>query len=91
MRDNTAHPNPAYPAPDARTSPGTGHNAAPMGPLAGTMLIKTSRMRGLTIDPAARIARAEAGVIWLQAAERGAQHGLAALAGSSPDVGVAAG
>ena len=45
-------------------------------------------MRGVTIDPDARIARVEAGVIWIEVVEAAAEHGLAALAGSSPDVGV---
>jgi len=67
---------------------GTGHNAAPLGSLADTILVKTERMRRVTIDPAARIARAEAGVVWLEVVEAAAEHGLAALAGSSPDVGV---
>jgi FAD/FMN-containing dehydrogenase len=67
---------------------GTGHNAAPLGSLADTILIKTAAMRRVTIDPAARIARAEAGVVWLEVAEAAAGHGLAGLAGSSPDVGV---
>jgi FAD/FMN-containing dehydrogenase len=68
---------------------GTGHNAGPLGDLADTVLIKTHGMRGLVIDPAARVARAEAGVIWQQVADAAAKHGLAGLAGSSPDVGVA--
>jgi FAD/FMN-containing dehydrogenase len=67
---------------------GTGHNAAPLGPLADTILVKTERMRRVSIDPAARIARAEAGAVWLEVVEAAAEHGLAALAGSSPDVGV---
>jgi FAD/FMN-containing dehydrogenase len=67
---------------------GTGHNAAPLGPLAGTLLVKTERMRQVTIDPAARIARAEAGAVWLDVVQAAAEHDLAALAGSSPDVGV---
>jgi FAD/FMN-containing dehydrogenase len=67
---------------------GTGHNAAPMGPLADTVLIKTHAMRRVSIDPAAMTARAEAGVLWQEVAEAAAKHGLAALAGSSPDVGV---
>ena len=45
-------------------------------------------MRGVTIDPEARTARVEAGVIWIEVVEAAAEHGLAALAGSSPDVGV---
>jgi hypothetical protein len=67
---------------------GTGHNAAPLGDLADTLLVKTSGMRGVTIDPVARTVRAEAGVVWLEVAEAAARHGLAGLAGSSPDVGV---
>ena len=67
---------------------GTGHNARPLGDLADTLLIKTHGMRGLVIDPAARVARAEAGVIWQEVADAAGQHGLAGLAGSSPDVGV---
>jgi len=67
---------------------GTGHNAAAMGSLAHTVLVKTERMRGVEIDAERRIARVEAGVLWAEASEAAAQHGLAALAGSSPDVGV---
>ncbi|HEX6527628.1 MAG TPA: FAD-binding protein [Streptosporangiaceae bacterium] len=67
----------------------TGHNAAPLGPLGDTVLVKTERMRGIRIDPQRRIARVQAGVVWLEAVHAAARHGLAALAGSSPDVGVA--
>ena len=68
---------------------GTGHNARPLGSLADTVLVKTARMRRVTIDPVARIARAEAGAVWHEVVEAAAACGLAALAGSSPDVGVA--
>lgn len=67
---------------------GTGHSAATLGDLGGTILLKTERMRGVAIDPERHIARAEAGVLWLEVVEAAAEHGLAALAGSSPDVGV---
>jgi UDP-N-acetylenolpyruvoylglucosamine reductase len=67
---------------------GTGHGASPLGALDNTILLKTERMRGVTIDPKNRIARAEAGVIWIEVVQAAAEHGLAALAGSSPDVGV---
>jgi FAD binding domain len=67
---------------------GTGHNAAPLGSLEDTILLKTERMRGVRIDPVARAARVEAGVVWLDVVRAAARHGLAALAGSSPDVGV---
>jgi hypothetical protein len=67
---------------------GTGHNAGPLGPLADTILVKTSRMRGVEIDAQTRIARVDAGVLWIEVVTAAAEHGLAALAGSSPDVGV---
>jgi FAD/FMN-containing dehydrogenase len=67
---------------------GTGHNAPALGDLAGTVLLKTHRMRGVAIDPVSRTARAEAGAIWIDVVKAAAEHGLAALAGSSPDVGV---
>ena len=67
---------------------GTGHNAGPLGSLEHTLLLKTERMRGIRIDPAARVARVEAGVLWIEVVAAAARHGLAALAGSSPDVGV---
>jgi hypothetical protein len=67
---------------------GTGHNAGPLGPLQETILLRTERMGGVTIDPVARTARVESGVRWLEVVEAAARHGLAALAGSSPDVGV---
>src|SRR6516165_4647416 len=67
---------------------GTGHNAGPLGSLEDTILLKTERMRGVQIDPKACLARVEAGAVWLEVVEAAAQHGLASLAGSSPDVGV---
>ena len=67
---------------------GTGHGASAIGDMSDTILLKTERMRGVTIDPERRIARAEAGTIWIEVVEAAAEHGLAALAGSSPDVGV---
>jgi FAD/FMN-containing dehydrogenase len=66
---------------------GTGHNAEPLGSLENTILLKTERMRAVTIDPAARCARVEAGVLAGQLAESAARHGLAAVTGTSADVG----
>ena len=67
---------------------GTGHNALPLGSLAHTVLLKTERMRGVEIDAQAERARVEAGVLWGEVTDAAAEHGLVALAGSSPDVGV---
>jgi FAD/FMN-containing dehydrogenase len=66
---------------------GTGHGAAPLQALEGTILIKTERMRGIEVDPAARTARIEAGVLSAELGAAASEHGLSALPGSSPDVG----
>jgi FAD/FMN-containing dehydrogenase len=67
---------------------GTGHNPLPLGDMSGSLLIRTSRMRQVDIDPSARRARVQAGAIWSDVAGPASKHGLAALVGSSPDVGV---
>ncbi|MDQ8700940.1 FAD-binding oxidoreductase [Streptomyces sp. LHD-70] len=65
----------------------TGHGlAAAAGDDA--LLVATGRMKGLRIDPAARTARAEAGVTWAEVIAAAAGHGLAPLNGSAPGVGV---
>ena len=45
-------------------------------------------MRGVSIDPAARTARVEAGALWMDVVPVAYEHGLTALSGSAPDVGV---
>jgi FAD/FMN-containing dehydrogenase len=67
---------------------GTGHGATPLGDLSDTILLRTTRMRGVSVDPKRRTARVEAGVLWQEVTDAAAEHGLAALAGSSHDVGV---
>ena len=67
---------------------GTGHGSEPLEPLGEAMLLRTVRMRAVRIDPAARIARAEAGALWQDVTVPAGEYGLAALAGTSPNVGV---
>ena len=68
----------------------TGHNAGPLAPsLGGALLLKTSRLRDVEIDPARRRARVGGGAIWGDVVTPAYRHGLAALHGSSPTVGVA--
>ena len=67
---------------------GTGHNAGAIETLADTILVKTSRMRGVHVDPVERTVRVDAGVTWGEVTAAAAPHGLFALAGSSHDVGV---
>ena len=66
---------------------GTGHNAGPLD-LDGTVLLRTSSVRSVEVDPEQRVARVEAGAIWADVTAAAAAHGLAALAGSAADVGV---
>lgn len=66
----------------------TGHNAAPLGDLAATVLLRTDRLREVSVDAQARTVRVGAGVVWGEVTQALAPHGLTALAGSSADVGV---
>jgi len=67
---------------------GTGHGLSSLGSLAGTLLLRTGPMHGVQIDAARRVARVEAGTLWLEVVQAAAEHGLAPLSGSAPDVGV---
>jgi FAD/FMN-containing dehydrogenase len=71
------------------TAQGTGHGAGSLLPLDGIMLVNTSRLTEVGIDADARRVRVGAGVRWRDVAPRLAELGLAALHGSSPDVGIA--
>lgn len=52
------------------------------------MLINTSAMRSVAIDPVRRTARAGAGATWRDVIDAAGPHGLAPLNGSSADIGV---
>jgi FAD/FMN-containing dehydrogenase len=65
-----------------------GHNAGPISWDDPTILLKFDRMRRIEIDPAARRARVEAGVLAKPLAVAAGEHGLAFLSGTSADVGV---
>ena len=66
----------------------TGHNAGPLGDLDDTLLVRTTSLRDVEIDPVARRARVGGGVLWQDVMGPASAHGLVALGGSSPDVGV---
>jgi FAD/FMN-containing dehydrogenase len=66
---------------------GTGHGA-PARSLDGTLLVNTSRMTGVEIDPRGLTARVAAGTVWGDVVRAATPHGLTALHGSAPDVGV---
>ena len=67
----------------------TGHNAAPLGSLAGTVLLRTAGLGGVRIDAEAGRARVGAGALWGDIVPKASELGLAALHGSSPNVGIA--
>jgi FAD/FMN-containing dehydrogenase len=64
----------------------TGHGAASLPD--GGVLINTSRMKGVSVDPEARTARVQAGAKWTDLVPETAAHGLAGLRGSTSDVSV---
>jgi FAD/FMN-containing dehydrogenase len=66
----------------------TGHNAAPLGSLDRTLILNTSELTGVSIDVGARRVRVGAGTRWEDVVPRLSELGLAALHGSSPDVGI---
>ncbi|MEV4319738.1 FAD-binding oxidoreductase [Actinocrispum sp. NPDC049592] len=55
----------------------------------GGVLLKTSRMTGVLVDPDRRIAKVGAGAVWADVVAAAAPFGLAPVTGSSPTVGVA--
>jgi FAD/FMN-containing dehydrogenase len=67
----------------------TGHNAGPLGSLEATVLVDVAGLDEITIDAAALRVRVGAGVRWEQVVPALSELGLAALHGSSPDVGIA--
>ncbi len=67
----------------------TGHNAGPIDGLEDALLIRTDALQEIRVDVGARRARVGAGVRWGAVADRASEAGLAALHGSSRDVGVA--
>jgi hypothetical protein len=64
----------------------TGHGVA--NPCDAGVLVNTSRMRGVSVDPASRSARVQPGALWSDVIPEAQKHGLVGLAGSSSGVGV---
>lgn len=69
----------------------TGHGAAALAEtsLGDTVVLRLSELTGVVVDPATRTARIVGGTLWQDVAVAAAEHGLAALHGSAPDVAVA--
>lgn len=68
---------------------GTGHAAGALPGLGDAILLRTTRLTGITVDPVAKTVRVGAGVIWGDVVAESGRHGLAAVSGMAPTVGVA--
>jgi FAD binding domain-containing protein len=67
----------------------TGHNADALGSLEDVLLVDVRELQDVSIDSDARRVRVGAGVKWERVVPQLSDLGLAALHGSSPDVGIA--
>jgi FAD/FMN-containing dehydrogenase len=68
---------------------GGGHSIAGNGTCDGGVVLDCSRMKSVRVDPGARTARAEAGVLWQEFDHETQAFGLATTGGTVGDTGVA--
>lgn len=68
---------------------GGGHNVAGTATCDGGLVIDLSPMKGIQVDPAARTARAQAGVIWGELDRETQRFGLATPGGEVSETGIA--
>jgi FAD/FMN-containing dehydrogenase len=64
----------------------TGHGES--SPITDGLVLGTSGLAGVEVDPATRVARIGAGTRWSAVVDAAAEHGLAPVTGSSTSVGV---
>ena len=67
----------------------TGHNADALGALEDVLLVDVRELQDVSIDRGSRRVRVGSGVKWERVVPQLSELGLAALHGSSPDVGIA--
>jgi FAD/FMN-containing dehydrogenase len=68
---------------------GGGHNVAGRAVADGGVMIDLALMKGITVDPTARTATVEGGVVWAELNDAAAAHGLATTGGNVSTTGVA--
>jgi FAD/FMN-containing dehydrogenase len=68
---------------------GGGHNVAGRAVADGGVMIDLALMKGITVDPAARTATVEGGVVWAELNDAAAAHRLATTGGNVSTTGVA--
>src|SRR5206468_4332063 len=68
---------------------GGGHSVAGKAVTEGGLMIDLAEMKGIHVDPVARTARAQGGVIWRELNREAAVHGLATTGGAISTTGIA--
>ncbi len=68
---------------------GGGHNVAGRAVADDAVMIDLAEMKGVTVDPDARTARAEGGLLWTELNAATAEHGLAVTGGAISTTGIA--
>ena len=68
---------------------GGGHNVAGRAVVDGALMIDLAPMKGVHVDPVARTARAQGGVLWRELNRETAAHGLAVTGGAVSTTGIA--
>ena len=68
---------------------GGGHNVAGNAVCDGGLMLDLSLMKGIRVDPVARMARAEAGVLWSELDHETQAFGLATVGGTISTTGIA--
>jgi FAD/FMN-containing dehydrogenase len=68
---------------------GGGHNVAGRAVVDGALMVDLAEMKGIHVDPDARTARAQGGVVWRELNRECAAHGLAVTGGAISTTGIA--
>ena len=68
---------------------GGGHSSAGYSTVDGGLVLDLSRMRGVRVDPVARVAHAQAGALWGDVDRETQAHGLAVPGGQISHTGIA--
>jgi FAD/FMN-containing dehydrogenase len=68
---------------------GGGHNVAGRATVDGGLMIDLATMRGIQVDPVARVVRAQGGVTWAELNRETQLHGLAVTGGMVSSTGIA--
>jgi FAD/FMN-containing dehydrogenase len=68
---------------------GGGHNVAGRAVTDGGVMIDLAEMKAISVDPEARTATAQGGVVWAELNDAAAEHGLAVTGGAISTTGIA--